>query len=509
MRLLNKKLLSILFILFVASCQNEADQIPDTEIQVETISVVNDAKLSGILRKGLGLPGLEIQSTGNLSSEDDSGSRLDMSKAVRAYNPESGVTQYSLLVENDLFKNPFAFQNFIITEKEEDVSAHVIQYEPDLEWAVSNIAQEEFRMDDFTGYATLFTLDGEPVIQSYLKKGKVKKGGPSGISDDCIECELSVYESKVTGNVLLKADCGDFDFFIGDVGANGCGDTESTDGGGSGSLSGEGFLGGDPSGGYVGFDETSGGGGGGSVAGSVGDFSEDPIGFLNDGISFDDDDISLEERLEFLIEQEEDANIKRKMQLEYLKTRGEREFAEFMESMFWPGNVLTDLEKSEFHKLITKVYLRNKAEYVLAIFSVENVASILSLGLYSPNLRVVTRSNYFKGLARYANGALGKSFKSFDAFKRAHPAKKGNQWHHVVEQRNTAKFGADQIHNTKNLFEIPAELHQKISNFYSSGRNFADGQVVRQWLNSKSFRFQYEFGLDIMRRVLNGLPLPG
>jgi len=34
------------------------------------------------------------------------------------------------------------------------------------------------------------------------------------------------------------------------------------------------------------------------------------------------------------------------------------------------------------------------------------------------------------------------------------------------------------------------------------------GGTVRDWLSGQSFADQYEFGMDVLRRIENGLPLP-
>ena len=77
----------------------------------------------------------------------------------------------------------------------------------------------------------------------------------------------------------------------------------------------------------------------------------------------------------------------------------------------------------------------------------------------------------------------------------------GYAWHHIVEQNadNIAKFGAERIHNTKNLIRLPngkGSIHAKISGFYSSKPYFTNGLTVRDWLKSKSFEEQYNFGLE-------------
>lgn len=61
------------------------------------------------------------------------------------------------------------------------------------------------------------------------------------------------------------------------------------------------------------------------------------------------------------------------------------------------------------------------------------------------------------------NGAFRKAngYSTFAKFKRAHPGKKGYEWHHIVEQANVGRFKAWQIHNKQNLVLIRSGLHRK------------------------------------------------
>lgn len=100
----------------------------------------------------------------------------------------------------------------------------------------------------------------------------------------------------------------------------------------------------------------------------------------------------------------------------------------------------------------------------------------------------------------------GQSYTSFSALKRElGPAGNNRAWHHIVEQtpENVKKFGTELIQNTGNVVNIPhgkGLLHQKISGFYSSKQPFTNGQTVRQWISTKSFDEQYEFGIKIMNQ---------
>ena len=107
------------------------------------------------------------------------------------------------------------------------------------------------------------------------------------------------------------------------------------------------------------------------------------------------------------------------------------------------------------------------------------------------------------GTEKVSNGI---GYKSFDAFKSAQGAAGENQaWHHIVEQNsnNIAKFGNETIHNTGNLVKIPSgykgSLHSKITGLYNSINKAITGSeemTVRTWLSSKSFDFQYQFGVE-------------
>lgn len=78
----------------------------------------------------------------------------------------------------------------------------------------------------------------------------------------------------------------------------------------------------------------------------------------------------------------------------------------------------------------------------------------------------------------------------------------GMEWHHIVEQRdaNIKQFGPEKIHNIDNMIALPADVHRKISGFYSSKKDFTHGLTVRQWLNGQSYAAQYEFGLSVLKK---------
>ena len=103
----------------------------------------------------------------------------------------------------------------------------------------------------------------------------------------------------------------------------------------------------------------------------------------------------------------------------------------------------------------------------------------------------------------------GSGYNSFNAFKYAQgPAGSGMAWHHIVEQNptNISSFGSQAINNTSNLIRLPSGvglLHQRISGYYSSIQPLVTGSdtlTVRQWLQTKSFEFQWNFGIELIMR---------
>ncbi len=103
----------------------------------------------------------------------------------------------------------------------------------------------------------------------------------------------------------------------------------------------------------------------------------------------------------------------------------------------------------------------------------------------------------------------GQGYNSFNAFKYAQgPAGSGMAWHHIVEQNpaNLNNFGPRVINNTSNLIRLPnggGLLHQRISGYYSSIQPLVTGSdnlTVRQWLQTKPFEFQWNFGIELIER---------
>lgn len=110
-----------------------------------------------------------------------------------------------------------------------------------------------------------------------------------------------------------------------------------------------------------------------------------------------------------------------------------------------------------------------------------------------------------KLIYNFSKKAIVEGFESFAAFKNAKgKAGEGYNWHHIVEQTpsNVNRFGAKRIHSTSNLIKIPGgkgSIHAKISGYYSSKQPFTHGKTVREWLSTKSYREQYNFGLKQLK----------
>jgi len=107
-----------------------------------------------------------------------------------------------------------------------------------------------------------------------------------------------------------------------------------------------------------------------------------------------------------------------------------------------------------------------------------------------------------------ATEGSARGFRSFREFKaECGSAGEGRVWHHIVEKRNAARFGAEAIHNPRNVVSMPAELNQQLANLYSSIRpdiTRSETLTVRQWLSTQSFKAQYQFGLRAVESVRLG-----
>lgn len=104
----------------------------------------------------------------------------------------------------------------------------------------------------------------------------------------------------------------------------------------------------------------------------------------------------------------------------------------------------------------------------------------------------------------HPDSALHMLEKLRDTMQHADKAGDGKAWHHIVEQNpsNLSRFGSEAIHNTNNIIALPhgkGSIHALISGHYSSKATFTNGLTVREWLRSKSFDEQYNYGVNILK----------
>lgn len=73
----------------------------------------------------------------------------------------------------------------------------------------------------------------------------------------------------------------------------------------------------------------------------------------------------------------------------------------------------------------------------------------------------------------------------------------------IVEQSQIKKswFTNEQIHNTSNIIAIDKAVHRKITGHYNSKINVGGRKItVREWMSTKSYEEQYEYGMEVLRR---------
>jgi hypothetical protein len=105
-----------------------------------------------------------------------------------------------------------------------------------------------------------------------------------------------------------------------------------------------------------------------------------------------------------------------------------------------------------------------------------------------------------------------EQFQSYDQFtkseltqdqlaKRFGPAGDGYEYHHIVTQGgdNADNIPPEQLQNTDNIIRIPTLLHEEVSAKYLEKAPDDSGRTVYEWLQTKPYEFQREYGLKILR----------
>ena len=140
-----------------------------------------------------------------------------------------------------------------------------------------------------------------------------------------------------------------------------------------------------------------------------------------------------------------DPELKRQAQLDYLENHGGAEFVELINELMASG--VDHYDVMEINKLVNGVYLEQKGRFIMAIFSPENVGTILTFALTNPNLSSITRNKTFQLFSRYATEGKNIVYKSFSSsnFRANLTLKTGMnpanaQEHHVFPQ--TSEFSS-------------------------------------------------------------------
>ncbi len=169
-----------------------------------------------------------------------------------------------------------------------------------------------------------------------------------------------------------------------------------------------------------------------------------------------------------------------------------------------------------------KIYFKNYT-FLLAIVFIfligcqkddEQITKEVLQEIVKPESTTTAFKAHLVKLAKIGNTTLsgGRGYKNMAAFRKVEgSASPGNELHHIVEQNgfkglNEQKFGKTNIHNTKNLIDIPGKdagtLHKKVTGYYNSkDSRFSDTKIIREWLADKSFQFQYDFGIARLKEL--------
>ncbi|WP_240359449.1 hypothetical protein [Pyxidicoccus trucidator] len=149
-----------------------------------------------------------------------------------------------------------------------------------------------------------------------------------------------------------------------------------------------------------------------------------------------------------------------------------------------------------------------------AVGQVETVAVTaegVTLGLAPGAVAMAARGTRGGGTSASSQPPGVRAWKSHSGFKKAMgKAGPGKEWHHIVEQTpgNVQRFGPESIHNTRNVIPLDEALHTRVSALYSSirrGITSSRSLTVRQWLRTKSYEVQRDFGLLAIENVRKGI----
>jgi hypothetical protein len=158
----------------------------------------------------------------------------------------------------------------------------------------------------------------------------------------------------------------------------------------------------------------------------------------------------------------------------------------------------------DIQKLIDKYEeeLQSGANYRRVDVAIETAAT--ALGASGKGLGLGT--GFLRGLGNPLRGGIG--YKSWEVMRSAlGSAGTGKVWHHIVErcQGNCTRstFPSQMVNNTKNVVAVPNAVNQKLADLYASKQfDFTKGKTLRDWLNGKSFKEQYEYGKKLLKNEM-------
>lgn len=141
-------------------------------------------------------------------------------------------------------------------------------------------------------------------------------------------------------------------------------------------------------------------------------------------------------------------------------------------------------------------------ENAVAINTVGIAAAEVAGGLPSP---IAPEVAAVKTIAA-ETGAV-QAFNSYRQAKSVLGTQPNTQIHHVVEQcqanANRSGFPRSLVNSTDNLVRLSDDIHNQISRFYSSSI-YPGGGTFRDSLNGLPFDEQFNIGVDVMQRAING-----
>jgi hypothetical protein len=67
---------------------------------------------------------------------------------------------------------------------------------------------------------------------------------------------------------------------------------------------------------------------------------------------------------------------------------------------------------------------------------------------------------------------------------------------------NVRRFGPKRVHHFDNVIQIETEVHHRVHSVYENpdvGLTGSPTMRVREWVQTKSFEYQHQFGINVLR----------